>query len=61
MPKESKLPGKLGDITRAIGTPETAKRLGVAQSTMHRYAKEPTRCPEGWFENVNSLYSEVCR
>lgn len=61
MPKESKLPGKLGEIARTLGTPEAAKRLGVAQSTMHRYVKNPTRCPDGWYEKVNSLYLEVCK
>lgn len=60
MPKKSEKTGKLGDIIRALGREEAARRLGWSVSTMDKWYRMPHRRPDDYHDRILALHREVC-
>lgn len=61
MPKKSTLPGKIGDIARAIGAEEARRRLGLCQKpSLADMAHRRREWSEEFNKLVHQLHKEVC-
>lgn len=61
MPKKSTLPGKIGDIARAIGAEEARRRLGLGQKpSLADMAHRRREWSEEFHNRVSNLHKEVC-